>query len=103
MSIHLGLNSCCAPSDEIVTREIEGETIILPLTSGIGDVDDDIYTLNDTGKAIWQRLDGKRTLRDVARELSAEFNCPPEEIERDVIGFVGELLKRRILIELPGA
>ena len=97
MSIHLGLDSRCAPSDQIVTREIEGETIILPLTSGIGDVDDDIYTLNDTGKAIWQKLDGKRTLRDVARELSAEFGCPPEEVERDVIGFVGELLKRRIL------
>ena len=103
MSIHLGLDSCCAPSDEIVAREIEGETIILPLTSGIGDVDDDIYTLNDTGKAIWQRLDGKCTLRDVARELSAEFDCSPEEIERDVIAFAGELLKRRILIEVSGA
>lgn len=102
MSHHAGLHSICAPSDEVVAREIEGEIIIIPLTSGIGDADDDLYSLNDAGKAIWQKLDGKRTLRDAARELSAEFDAPLEEIERDVVGLVEELLKRRMLIEASG-
>lgn len=102
MSYHLTPNSVCAPSEEIVAREIEGELIIVPLASGIGDVDDELFNLNETGKAIWQLLDGKRTLQDVARELAAEFEFPAGEIEPDVIGLVEELLKRRILVEIPG-
>lgn len=83
-----------------MAREIEGEIIIVPLTSGIGDADDELFTLNETGRAIWKRLDGKRMLQDVSRELSAEFECPAGEIERDVIGLAEELLKRRIVVEV---
>ena len=101
MSYHLTPNSVCAPSEEIVAREIEGELFIVPLASGIGDVDDELFNLNETGNAIWQLLDGKRTLQDVARELAAEFEFAAGEIERDVIGLVEELLKRRILVEIP--
>jgi hypothetical protein len=31
------------PSDEIVAREIEGELIIVPLTAGIGNLEDELY------------------------------------------------------------
>jgi len=100
MATQLRLTAVCAPSDDVVAREIEGEIIIVPLASGIGDADDELFTLNETAKAIWQLLDGKRTLQDVSRELSAEFEFPAGEIERDVLGLVEELLKRRILVEV---
>lgn len=100
MTTQLKLTAICAPSEEVVAREIEGEIIIVPLTSGIGDAEDELYTLNETGKAIWQLLDGKRTLEDVARALTAEFEFTDEEIKRDVIGLAEELLKRRILVEV---
>ena len=87
------------PSEEIVAREIEGELIIVPLVSGIGDVEDELFTLNDTGRAIWERLDGKKSLKKVIEELSEEFEAPAGEIEKDVIGLVEELLKRRMLVE----
>ena len=102
MATQLRLTAVCAPSDDVVAREIEGEIIIVPLASGIGDADDELFTLNETGKAIWQLLDGKRTLQDVSRELSAEFEFPAGEIERDVLGLVEELLKRRMLVEVSG-
>jgi len=102
MATQLRLTAVCAPSDDVVAREIEGEIIIVPLASGIGDADDELFTLNETAKAIWQLLDGKRTLQDVSRELSAEFEFPAGEIERDVLGLVEELLKRRILVEVSG-
>jgi len=62
--------------------------------------EDELYTLNETGKAIWQLLDGKRTLQEVADALSLRFDGPTAEIERDVIGLAEELLKRRILVEV---
>ena len=53
-----------------MAREIEGDMVIVPLVAGIGDADDELYTLNETGKAIWKRLDGRRTIGDVARAIA---------------------------------
>lgn len=90
--------SICIPSDDVVSREIEGELIIVPIASGIGDMEDELYTLNETGRAIWQRLDGRRTLRDVAADLAEDYTAPLEQITCDVIGLAGELAKRKILV-----
>lgn len=98
MNAKARLDAVYAPSEDIVARSIEGELIIVPLVAGIGDLEDELYTLNETGKAIWDRLDGKRTLRDVLEDLSAEFEAPAGEIEKDLVGLVEELVRRRILV-----
>lgn len=87
-----------AVSDDVVAREIEGEIIIVPLVAGIGDLEDELFTLNETGKAIWERLDGRRSLNDVIAELAAEYQAPRGEIETDVLGLVEELSRRRMLV-----
>ncbi len=97
MESSVTLESVCAPSEDVVAREIEGELIIVPLVSGIGDADDELYTLNPTGHAIWKKLDGKRTLKDVAVLLAEEFDAPMDDLERDVIGLANELTKRKML------
>jgi hypothetical protein len=66
-------NTIYAISDDVVAREIEGEIIIVPLVAGIGDLEDELFTLNETGKAIWELLDGRRSLQEVARELSGKY------------------------------
>ena len=91
------LDSVCAPSEDVVAREIEGEIIIIPLVAGIGDADDELYTLNETGRAIWQKLDGRQTLGDVVVALAQEFDAPQAELEADVLGFAGEMVRRGIL------
>lgn len=96
---HISFDCSYVISEDVVARNIEGELIIIPLTSGIGDMEEDIYTLNETGRAIWEKLDGQKSLREVIKTLEAEFEAEPEEIERDVLGLVGELLKRRMVVE----
>jgi hypothetical protein len=59
--------------------------------------------MNETGRAIWEKLDGKRSLKDVVEKLSAEFEAPEGEIKKDVIGLVEELLKRRMVVAVSGA
>jgi hypothetical protein len=100
--MELRLDAICAPSEDVVAREIEGELIIVPLAAGIGDAEDDLYTLNETGRAVWRRLDGKRTLRTLSTEMADEFNAPPGAIEKDVLGLMTELLRRKIIVSLPG-
>ncbi len=99
MAVEPQLDGVYVPSDDIVAREIEGELIIVPLVAGVGDIEDELYTLNETGRAVWDHLDGKNTLRAVAALLAREYDAPAAEIEADVLGIVGELLGRRMLIE----
>jgi hypothetical protein len=62
-------------------------------------MEDELFTLNETGRSIWAKLDGKKSLKTVAEELSAEYEAPPDEIEKDVIGLAEELLKRKMIVE----
>ena len=100
MDVKARLDAVYAPSEDIVARSIEGELIIVPLVAGIGDLEDELYTLNETGKAIWDRLDGKKKLKEVLAELSTEFEAPAGEIEKDLIGLLEELVRRKILVEV---
>lgn len=97
MDSDIKLDTIYLPSDEIVARIIEGDLVIVPLTAGIGDMEDELYSLNETGKCIWALLDGKRTLNGVINDLSKEFDDPTGEIQQDVLGLVTELVHRKML------
>lgn len=90
------------PSDNVVTREIEGELILVPLTSGVGDLEDELYAFNETGAVIWRKFDGRSTVQEIARELAEEFEAPAEQIREDVEGLAQELLSRGLLVEVSG-
>lgn len=92
-------NKIYQPSDDVVAREIEGELILVPISSGIGDLEDELYTLNEVGKAIWKKLDGRKNLKLITEELLDEYESDEGRIEEDVIGFIGELLKRGMVVE----
>ena len=99
METQVTLGAIYTPSEDVVFRDIEGELIIVPLTWGVGGAEDEqdaIFTLNESGRAVWERLDGQRSLLAVAAGLAAEYEAPLEEIEADV---VGELVSRRMLVE----
>lgn len=89
------------PSEDIVAREIEGELIIVPLVAGIGDMEDELFTLNETGRVIWDHLDGISSLHEIVEFLIQKYDAEAGRIENDVLGLVSELVKRRILIEKP--
>ncbi|MBW1701970.1 MAG: PqqD family protein [Deltaproteobacteria bacterium] len=103
MDIKISLDNAYAVSEDVVAREIEGEIIIVPLVAGIGDMEDELYTLNETGKAVWERLDGQKVLREVVEDLSSQFEASAKDIREDVTGFVAELVKRKILVEVSEA
>lgn len=94
------LEAVYIPSEDVVAREIEGVFILVPLSAGIGDMEDELYSLNECGLAIWKHLDGKSSLKDIAVELSQEYDAATGEIEQDVLGLVSELLQRKMLVEV---
>lgn len=85
-------------SEDVVSRIIEDELIIVPLVSGIGESDDDLYTLNETGRAIWSRIDGEKSLGQIVEELLDVFEADNETVQQDLLGLVEELVSRKLLI-----
>jgi hypothetical protein len=100
MDITVKFDSCYKPSNDVVAREVMGKILIVPLISGIGDMEDEIYTLNETGRIIWDRLSRGQSVRSVIASLSGEFEAETCEIENDVTGLMKELIKRKMLVEM---
>lgn len=98
MDVRVDADTILGVSPDVVVRDIEGELIIVPLVSGMGDLEDELYTLNATGRDIWEKLDGTRTLRTISDELAGEYDAQREEIEADVVGLANELAHRGMIV-----
>jgi hypothetical protein len=46
--------------------------------------DDEFFHLSLTGAAVWERLDGARSLSDVMHSLAESFDAPAEAMFEDV-------------------
>lgn len=99
MTKSIGTDMVFDHSNDVVAREIDGMLIIVPLTAGVGDMEDDLFSMNETGTAIWKMLDGRKTMKEIIAGLKKEYVAGPDEITRDVTGIVEELLKRRMIVE----
>jgi hypothetical protein len=81
-------------------RKIEGETIIVPIAAGVGDLEDELYTVNETGNDILSLMDSKRTLKGIVKSMMSDYDTDEETLTADVIGFVTELSRRKIQVEV---
>lgn len=79
-----------AADDGFVTRRVAGETIIVPVSSRVGDLDA-IYTLNEVASRIWTLLESPRSVEEIVSILCDEYDAPRDEVARDVIEIVDEL------------
>ena len=98
MDVPVTLDAVCVPSGDVVARQIEGSILIIPVVAGIVEVEGELFALDATGRAIWEKLDGQRTLKDVAALIADEFSGPRGAIESAVVMFADELTRRRLLV-----
>lgn len=74
----------------VVSREIAGEQILVPIRKQAADMAA-IYVLNETGARIWRLVDGRRSLADIGDVLAQEYNVRPETVETDLLEIIGQL------------
>jgi hypothetical protein len=96
----INMSSIFKHAETIVAREIEGELIIIPLSSGVGNMEEELYSLNESGKAIWNLLDGSKSLSQIVKTLQEEYDAPATAISEDVESLIAELLSRKIITEV---
>ena len=74
----------------IVFRDIEGETILVPVRRSTANLES-IFTLNETAARIWELMDGAHTLADIQDVLVEEYDVTTEQAEDDILQLVAEL------------
>jgi hypothetical protein len=77
-------------SDAVVSRVIAGETLIVPISKGVGDLAS-IYSLNPVASTIWEAISRPRTKDEIVQLVAHEFNAELQQIERDVEAFLVEM------------
>ena len=82
-----GRNQIYVKKTDCVTRQIAGETIIVPVRAQVGDLES-IYLLNGVGTRIWELIDGRRGVAEIGGEISKEYEVSPEEASRDMADFL---------------
>lgn len=86
----LVLESRYQKDPNVVSREIAGEQILVPIRKQAADMAA-IYVLNETGAQIWRLVDGRRSLADIGDVLAQEYNVRPETVETDLLEIIGQL------------
>ena len=84
------LDTCFAKENDLVTRDVAGEKIIVPIKGHVGDLEG-VFTLNEVGTVIWTHIDGQTTVRQLMEAVRNEYDVGAAEAERDVVDFLRSL------------
>ena len=74
----------------VVSRVLGGETLIIPVRKGVGDLAS-IYGLNEVASVIWQAIVQPRSKEEIVQTIEQEFAGERQQIESDVEGFLEEM------------
>lgn len=90
------------PSDNVVTRNIADETILVPISGNLANMEQ-IYTLNEVGASIWRYMDGKRSLAEIFEKLLQEYDVAEDQLGKDMEEFIAQLQASDLIVEqVPG-
>ena len=81
--------------DHVVTRLVDGMTVLLDVDSGR------TFSLDDIGTRAWQVLIEAPTIQAAVEQLQREYDAEPGELERDLLVLIDRLASAQ-LVQLQG-
>jgi pyrroloquinoline quinone biosynthesis protein D len=78
-------------ADGVLAQESQGQTVLLRIEDG------GYYALDEVGAIIWDLCDGERPVAEIVAALCAEFDAPEEVVRGDVLEFIRDLRRERLL------
>ena len=90
------MNMTYRKKENIVTRSIAGETLLVPIYGELANMER-IFTLDQVAAFVWEQLDGKRSLKDIRDDVLNTFEVNKEQVEKDISEFIDELLEADLI------
>jgi len=87
----LALSPRVKPSEDVVWRNLQGESVLLDLKSGV------YFGLDSVGTRIWTLLQDHDDLQAVLQELLGEYDVSEERCARDLLDLVGVLAEKGLV------
>ena len=81
----VSLQSSVKICDDVVSRDLEGEAVILNLETGT------YFGLNEVGTRIWTLIQEHESLNRVFEAIRQEYEVSPEALEGDLLRIIDEL------------
>ncbi len=95
----MNFDSVYRKKEDIVTRQIAGETLLIPICGRLADMQK-LFALNPVAEYIWQRLDGNQNLQAIADGVLATFEVQEDQAAADIREFVSQLKEADIIEEV---
>lgn len=86
MSANINADTIIIKSEDMLDTAIDDVAVLLSINTG------KYVELNKFGLAIWELLDGKRSISMVAENLTQKYDVKQAECETDVIEFATNLI-----------
>ena len=73
-----------------VTREVGTELVLVPLTGNVAQMNE-LFTMNETGRFIWENICDDTTIEDMVEKMVETFDVTPEIADKDITGFLEKM------------
>jgi hypothetical protein len=81
---------------EVVSRQIEGELIIVPIRRGVGDMNS-LYTLNPVGSVLWDFMAEDHSIPEMVQRVCDEFEVNATEARKDIQAFLDSMVEEKLV------
>lgn len=86
--------SVFSKSKQLIVRCIDGETVLLDLNTGI------YYSLESVGGRIWDMIDGRRTVSEIAGLVAGEYDVTAQEASSDLRELFSDLIQEGLILKV---
>jgi hypothetical protein len=93
MMKNISLSSKIIVNEDVVSRNLQGEIVLLNLKTNL------YCGLDETGTKIWQMLSDKKQLSDILDDLTREYNVLESKCTEDLFNFIN-LLREKDFIQI---
>lgn len=84
------INSLYKLKSKFVAREVGDELIIVPLSANVAQMNE-LFTLNETAKVIWDQLDEHSTFDNLLQAITNSFETDEATAKKDIELFLIKL------------
>lgn len=92
--MNITANTVFQRSPNATHQTVAGEAIVIDLNTG------SYYSLNETGTWLWENLDGRRNVGQLAHDLAVFCDIPDQTgtVQADLVELLGNLLAEKLIV-----